>query len=129
MLDGISFILQSGSITVELVESVSTKPHIRMLQQRMIKAFLDIFTMCLMMVLAPINITKDYFNISSFFINHLPEESQGYLLDLRKRWQRSSQSSFLVALKTMHFWFRHWRCDICSEVGKRVQKAFPSRWI
>jgi hypothetical protein len=72
---------------------------------------------------------KDYFNISRFFINHLPEESQGYLLDLRKRWQNSGKPSFLVALKTMHFWVRHWGCDICSEIGKRVHKAFPSRWI
>jgi hypothetical protein len=75
------------------------------------------------------NKPKNKFNTSSFLINYLPEESKGNLLDLQERWRTDSKSPLLIELKTMNFWFRHWKCDICSEIGKKVQKSLPSRWI
>jgi hypothetical protein len=75
------------------------------------------------------NKPKNKLSISGFLLNHLPDESKRNLLDLQGRWRNNSKSPLLIELKTMHFWCRHWWCDICSEIGKRVQKAFPSRWI
>jgi hypothetical protein len=75
------------------------------------------------------NKPKNKLSISGFLLNHLPEESKGNLLDLQERWRTDSKSPLLIELKTMNFWFRHWKCDICSEIGKKVQKSLPSRWI
>lgn len=61
--------------------------------------------------------------------NSLPDEPRKYLCDLRRMWRDRGYSPQKVKIKTYYFLFRHWWCNSWYELGKRIRRFLPSRWI